>query len=99
MRNRLTLLTVVGLLLCSLSTIELPELVNLIDNTSNDYSLVVFGKDAPTVTKVRVGTLHRGGRAADISRLPTAAPFWIATSIQPLHMPEDILHLFCVQRT
>jgi|SRR5579862_2566473 len=99
-RNKLTLLTVVGLLLCSLATIELPEMVNLIDNTSNDYSLVLLTRDAPTVIKVQVGMLPQGstGLTGTQSR-PTAASRWTDPLIQRLRAPEDLLHLLCVHRT
>src|SRR5271154_6732592 len=33
---------IIGLLFCTLGALELPELVNLTDNTSNDYSTSVF---------------------------------------------------------
>ncbi len=99
MRTKLTLATVVGLLLCSLATIELPELVNLIDNTSNDYSLVLLTRDAPTVIKVRVGMLSQGSTdLRDVQHRPAAAS-GCAPFIQPIHTPDNILHLLCVQRT
>jgi hypothetical protein len=99
-RNKLTRVAVVGLLLCSLAIIELPELLNLIDNTSNDYSLVVFTRDAPTVVKVQVGMLSQGSTG-----LTNTQPRWAAASccavplIQPIHTPDNILHRLCVQRT
>ena len=97
---RWTLVAVVGLLLFSLATIELPKLVDLIDNTSNDYSLVLFAKDAPRVIRVRVGMLPHGSRGpADTQRRPTAGSCSADLFIQPIHTPDNMLHLLCVQRT
>jgi len=97
---KLTLATVVGLLICSLAALEFPELVNLIDDTSNDYSLVLLVKDASTASKVPPGMLAqgRGGLADTQSRL-TAASCWTDSLIQPLRTPDDMLRLLCVQRT
>ncbi len=100
MRTKLTLATVVGLLLCSLATIELPELVNLIDNTSNDYSLVLLTRDAPTVIKVQVGMLSQGSTdLTDVQHRPAAASGCAIPFIQPIHTPDNILHLLCIHRT
>ena len=54
MRIKLTLSIVLGLLFCALVVTEFPELINLIDNTSNDFSLVVFAKDAVTVVEIEM---------------------------------------------
>ena len=95
-RIQLTLALVVGFLFCSLATMEVPELVNLVDNTSNDFSLVVFVKNAPTAVKVRMR--HQGRPGILPSQQPNA--FRTHSSIQsPLQASDDVLHLLCVQRT
>ena len=48
LRIKLPFAIVVGLLFCTLATMELPELINLVDDTSNDFSLIVFVKNAAT---------------------------------------------------
>ena len=54
----------VGLLFCSLATLEFPELLTLSDNTSNDFSLVLL------VTPERVWTGGKGGDAIRVAHRP-----------------------------
>jgi hypothetical protein len=54
MRIKLILAIAVGLLFCSLATLEFPELLTLSDSTSNDFSLVLL------VTPERVWTGGEG---------------------------------------
>ncbi len=98
MRIKLTLATVVGLLLCTLATMELPELINLVDDTSNDFSLVVFVRNAVTIVKTQM--LHeRRPVLADVRRPQAAASFPAYSLIHTFQIADDILHLLCVQRT
>lgn len=98
MRVKLTLAIVVGLLLCALVIQELPELINLVDDTSNDFSLVVFAKDAVTVVKIQM--LPQGQPVlADIQRRQTALSFSIHPLIQNFRTSDDVLHMSCVLRT
>ncbi len=103
MRIKLTLATVVGLLFCTLATMELPELINLVDDTSNDFSLVVFAENVMTVVKNRM--LPQGRPVlADIPRQQAAATFQAHSfaSLQTHSLTrtsDDTLHLSCVQRT
>lgn len=94
------LASVAALLLCSLATMELPELVNLIDDTSNDFSLVLIAKDAPTLVKVRVGVLPRGRQAlAETERRLADVSSGIDSRFQPGWNSDEMLHLLCVHRT
>jgi hypothetical protein len=78
---------------------EVPELINLVDNTSNDFSLVVFVKNAPTAVKVRMRHQGRLGLPG-ILRSQQPNVFRTRSSIQsPLQASDDTLHLLCVQRT
>lgn len=99
MRVKLALATVVGLLLCSLATMEFPELVNLIDDSSNDFSLVVFVKGAPTAVKVGVRTLHEERRSAPAGREAIFALLRTDLLIQPAQIAADMLDQLCVHRT
>jgi hypothetical protein len=97
-RIRLKLATVAALLLCSLATMEFPELVSLIDDTSNDFSVIFFAKDAPTVVKIRICLLPEEHRAPSGSQHRFAS----ATNrplIRPFEASDGMLHLFCTQRT
>jgi hypothetical protein len=97
-RIKLTLAIVVGLLFCALAIRELPELINLVDDTSNDFSLVVFPKDAVTVVKIQI--LPQGQPVlADIQRRQAALGFPTRSLFQNFRTPDDILHVSCVLRT
>jgi len=51
-RAKLILAVVAGLLFCTLSTLEFPEFLKLVDDTSNDYSLLAHVQEAiPTPTQ------------------------------------------------
>ena len=98
MRIKLALAIVAGLLLCALVVRELPELINLVDDTSNDFSLVVFAKDAVTVVKIQA--LPQGQPVmADIQRRQAPLCFPTHSLIQNLRTPDDVLHVSCVLRT
>jgi len=99
-RIRLTLATGAALLLCSLATTEFPELLNLIDDTSNDFSVIFFAKDAPTVVKIRICLLPEEHRAPSgpQHRFATASVSTDRPLIRPFQASDGMLHLFCTQR-
>ncbi|MFY9729980.1 MAG: hypothetical protein WAK24_05190 [Candidatus Acidiferrales bacterium] len=98
MRIKLTLAIVVGLLFCALVIREIPELINLVDDTSNDFSLVVFAKDALKVVKIQI--LPPGQPVfADIQCRQAALCFPTHPLIQTFQTPDDVLHVSCVLRT
>jgi hypothetical protein len=97
-RTELTLALVVGLLFCSLATMEVPELINLVDNTSNDFSLVVFVKNAPTTVEVRMRHQGRPGLPS-VPRSRQPSVLRTHSSILSLQASGDMLHVLCVQRT
>jgi hypothetical protein len=98
LRIKLPFAIVVGLLFCTLATMELPELINLVDDTSNDFSLIVFVKNAATVVKVQM--LRKGRPAlADVQPRQATARFSTRSLIQTFYTLGDTLHLLCVQRT
>ena len=98
MRIRLTLAIAAGLLLCSLATIEIPELIHLADDTSNDYSLVVFVRNSITVVTGQVAH-QEFPVSARVSLEPNAGSSSTHSLILPLQTSGDMLHLLCVQRT
>jgi hypothetical protein len=99
MRTKLTLATVIGLLFCTLATMELPELIKLVDNTSNDFSLIVFAES--TVTAVKTRMLPQGRPvSAHVQSRQTAAYFQSHSLFRNLQASDDdMLHVLCVQRT
>jgi hypothetical protein len=99
MRIKLILAIAVGLLFCSLATLEFPELVTLSDNTSNDFSLVLLGS-RPAVSIKKKQTLPPQKNATSQVTRPAQKPifrdFDFAVGLQS---PNDFLRLFCIQRT
>lgn len=98
MRVRLTLAMVVGLLFCALATLEIPELVNLVVDTSNDFSLVVFIKNAPSAVKAQVPFQGRrvfaGAQRPQVTAYSPAGSFRLTSQHS-----DDLLHVLCIQRT
>jgi hypothetical protein len=97
MRASLILATLFGLLLCSLATLELTELVRLADDTSNDFSLPQSGQESLPVTirnshdlrpAVASNPPHEYGRPRVCRRVTDSA-----------HLAKDCLHLLCVIKT
>jgi hypothetical protein len=96
MRSQLSLTVFVGLLFCSLASIEIPELINLSDDTSNDFTVMfLHGSDSPVQADQRRSV--RGiaaGKNAEHEYSFVRRPFYGAA-----HRSRDVLHLCCVQRT
>jgi hypothetical protein len=88
---------VFGLLLLSLAALELPELLTLTDNTSNDFSLLALDGEPPAVSVVqnlapppRVSNPPApASRELSISRFDPSILF---------HLTHDALHCWCIQR-
>jgi hypothetical protein len=100
MHAKLTLmtLTVVGLLFCTLATMELSELINLADDSSNDFSLVVFAEN--TVTAIKTRALPQGRPLLrDIQPRQADEYFQSHSLIRTFQASDDdMLHVLCVQR-
>ena len=98
MRGNLVLTVMVSLMLCSLAMLEVPELLNLTDDTSNDFSLPVIRQSSPSsVINEAPGV---GGIASPMLSYGTFDPLPVPPLI--LHSPnphDDLLHLLCIQRT
>jgi hypothetical protein len=99
-RNRLRLIVVVALLFSGLVLAEFPELLQLKDDTSNDFALVVAkrevtssnyaAKSGPTPAAIFV---RSGSIQAPI------APLALSFSDPIAQSSADYLHLLCVHRT
>jgi hypothetical protein len=97
---RVGFVLIIGLLFCTLGTLELPELVNLTDNTSNDYSTSVFQNQKESIVKEdkqlpsvapRTVLAQLTGERQTIRRMGYAQSLPAAQS--------DSLHFFCILRT
>jgi len=95
-RIRISFSIVVALLFCTLATLELPELINLTDNTSNDYSLTVFQhRDGATARNHAPRLL-----VADASAEPNdERPIPEVRFFDLVHPLPDPLRMLCVLRT
>jgi hypothetical protein len=97
LRHRFCLALVISLLFCGLSSLEFPEFVNLTDDTSNDFTLVISAQTAPSnnshVKPARnaAATRERKQRAARSLQVPVQIP--------PAQTPTEYLHRLCISRT
>jgi hypothetical protein len=96
MRCQLSLAVLVGLLFCSLASIEVPELVKLTDDTSNDFTVMV---SRPAATSVDVAV------QSSVLTITAQQNAMHTSSFVPLpfngaaRRSRDVLHLCCVQQT
>jgi hypothetical protein len=100
-RSRLHIAVVATLLFCALAVVEFPELLNLKDDTSNDFTLLVSSQDVgtpssairPASTPVAIPVQAVSIHAPISNLLALSFPDTLAQS------PIDYLHLLCVHRT
>jgi hypothetical protein len=97
LRHRFCLALVISLLFCGLSSLEFPEFVNLTDDTSNDFTLVVSAQAAPSARSDEkpaldaTATQERKERADRFVQVPVR--------ITPAPSPSGYLQLLCISRT
>jgi len=101
-RSRLRFLIVSTLLFCALAVGEFPELLNLKDDTSNDFTLLVSRQDISSANNA-IRPAHTPV-AIPVRELTIHAPISALLSLSypdtgRAHSPSDYLHLLCVYRT
>jgi hypothetical protein len=87
----------VGLLFCTLALLEFPELLNLSDDTSNDYSLTISRSTTDGVAGEQTNlpvTIKSEGK-----RMKSESPRLPRRSEVRSHPGDDILRLLCIERT
>ena len=94
MRAKFIFATLVALLFCSLATLEITELFELTDDTSNDYSLVGTQQPSSAVVPQNLELQPKTNRTTE-TRWPTARPVPPSAS----YHAKDVLHLLCLMRT
>ncbi len=99
-RHRFCLALIVCMLFCGLTSSEIPELTRLIDDPSNDFTLVVATKtpaaaSTSVVANPSVGTCVGAVQQND-DRLGHRASY---TSVLHAQSPTGYLQLLCVHRT
>ena len=86
-----------GLLFCSLSTLEVPEFLNLTNDTSNDYSLVSTQENPIVVVENQVSSRTEGGAIqVNVRRDPPIEQISWRGFVKS---GDDLLHSFCILRT
>ena len=101
MRTKVILGFVVGLLLCSLSTLEVPEFLSLSNDTSNDYSLVSTQEDPTLMVERQVSSRIEGDvvparASAQVRRDP---PVDQVSGRDSVKTGDNLLHSLCILRT
>ena len=97
MRIQYSVSLVAGLLFCTLVLLEFPELLNLSDDASNDYSLTISQSTTDGVAKEQTNlpvTLKTGGK-----RIKSKSPRLPRQSEVRSHPGDDLLRLLCIERT
>jgi hypothetical protein len=96
MRAKLILVTLVGLLFCSLATLETTELLKLADDASNDFSLPQSEHETSTA-------IVRKSLAVQLTAFTTAdeieAPRDHRRAASSSYPAKDFLHFLCIMRT
>jgi hypothetical protein len=94
MRAKFIFATLVALLFCSLATLEITELFELTDDTSNDFSLVGTQQASSAVVPQSLELQPKTNRTTE-TRWPTARPLPPSAS----YHARDVLLLLCIMRT
>ena len=93
---KLILAVLVGLLFCTLATLETTELLNLADDTSNDFSLIGTQQQASLVAISESGALEPRVVPTTLGCERPRVPRRPAGSSYPAN---DFLDFLCIMRT
>jgi hypothetical protein len=96
MRPRVIFFVVVGLLFCSLATLETGEFLKLADDTSNDFSLL--NVEANTTSAIVRRSQESQAKAVPAPIQSRQSKFRADIS-GTVDTSSDILHVLCVLRT
>jgi hypothetical protein len=94
MRAKFIFATLVGLLFCSIATLEITELFELTDDTTNDFSLIGTQQASSAVVPQSLELQPKTNRTTE-TRWPIARPLPPSAS----YHVRDVLHLLCIMRT
>lgn len=96
-RHRFCMAVIVSMLFCGLSSSEIPELTRLIDDTSNDFTVLVVTKVsisvATNVNPISIVSMVQQNNDRLEYRLPSSV------SVLNTQSPTGYLQLLCVHRT
>jgi len=102
MRKRLIPGVVIAFLVCGLATLEFPELLRLVNDTSNDFALVVAHDISSPVVPGQKPPSHRVSVPTAQTSVGLVSSTWIEAAFQPdvtRREGSDSLHFLCIQRT
>ena len=94
MRAKFIFATLIGLLFCTLATLEITELFEFTDDTFNDFSLVGTQQASSAVVPQSLELQPKTNPTTQTER-PTARRLPPSAS----YHAKDVLHLLCIMRT
>jgi hypothetical protein len=97
-RHAWILSATVAVLLCCLVGSELPELIRLVDDASNDFALLDSQEARGTVIQYQRSRISCDRITASVT-MPCYRTALLSISSIPLRSTLDLLHSFCIQRT
>jgi hypothetical protein len=97
MRLKVIFFVVVGLLFCSLATLETSEFLKLADDTSNDFSLLNVEANTSTAVVRQSHESQPKAVPAPIQRRQPKAQLEIPVASNARN--HDLIHVLCVIRT
>ncbi|HVB55788.1 MAG TPA: hypothetical protein VNE63_05050 [Candidatus Acidoferrales bacterium] len=96
MSRKLSITVVVGLLLCSLTVLEFPELVNLVDDTSNNFTFLTSpGEMAISSVEQAAPEEHKSAVTRNQERSSLMLLRFAAASKDS----NSLLRFLCIRRT
>jgi hypothetical protein len=102
-QNRCLLWVLCGILVVCLAGIELPELLTLTNDTSNDYSTFLTAQKASVTVQTRVTQANQGNAGAAVPRIDYVhyVPDGLLTLVDTVTSPSshDLLVLHSFWRT
>jgi hypothetical protein len=99
MRPRVIFFIVVGLLFCSLATLETPEFLKLSDDTSNDFSLLNVESNTSSAIVRQAQESKPKAVPAPIQRRQPKQPEVRPDIFHSSNASNGLLHVLCVIRT
>ncbi|MGH9692178.1 MAG: hypothetical protein ACRD4C_14065 [Candidatus Acidiferrales bacterium] len=96
MSRKLTITVVVGLLLCSLTVLEFPELVNLVDDTSNNFTFLTSPTEL-AISSVKQATPEEPKSA--VTRNQERSSLVCRQLAAASKDSNSLLRLLCIRRT
>jgi hypothetical protein len=99
LRYRICFAVIVGLLFCSLGSLEIPEMMKLVDDSSNDFTILHSPQE------ISAPVMARQAPTSFVSP-QLQAPGWISETAETgfvvvlhPHASDELIRFLCIQRT